>query len=146
MDTTTKPVTKAEQTRRDKTEAIEKLRKFLPPGSTLYTVLRHVSRSGMLRHIDAYTFVDGIKLYLSGYIATAVGYSRTHDGALKANGCGMDMGYEVMYNTARTIYGDSFPCTGGDKCPSNDHNNGDREYTKGKPHSDGGYSLRHEWI
>lgn len=149
-ETNVKPITKAqskaEQKRFDRAASVEKLRKFLPPGSTVYTVLRHVSRSGMMRHIDAYAFVDGVKLYLSGYIAQAVGYTRTHEGAIKSQGCGMDMGYEIMYNTARSIYGESFPCTGEDRCPSNDHNNGDRTYTKGKPHSDGGYALRHEWI
>ena len=43
-------MTKAQQAERD--EAREKLRKWLKPGDTVYTVLRHVSRSGMMRTIQ----------------------------------------------------------------------------------------------
>lgn len=35
----------------DKAHAIQMLRKFCPPGTTVYNVLRHVSASGMTRHI-----------------------------------------------------------------------------------------------
>lgn len=31
-------------------------------------------------------------------------------------------------------------------CPSNDHVNGDRNYSPDHIHSDGGYALRHRWL
>jgi hypothetical protein len=42
-------MTKAQQAER--TEAIDKLREWIKPGDTVYTILQHVSRSGMSRHI-----------------------------------------------------------------------------------------------
>lgn len=40
--------------KKDQAEAIARLRELLPPGATAYSVLRHVSRSGMQRQIDFY--------------------------------------------------------------------------------------------
>ena len=42
----------------EKTEAIERLRKILKPGDRVYTILRHVSRSGMQRVIDVFAMSD----------------------------------------------------------------------------------------
>ena len=44
-------MTKAQMAERD--EAIANLREILKPGDTVYTILRHVSKSGMSRVIDA---------------------------------------------------------------------------------------------
>ena len=38
----------------DRQEAVKELRKMIRPGQTVYTVLRHVSRTGMSRGIDVY--------------------------------------------------------------------------------------------
>src|ERR1041385_1100887 len=38
----------------EKGEAVKRLRKYVRPGSTVYIVLRSVSRSGMSRRIDFY--------------------------------------------------------------------------------------------
>lgn len=65
--------------------------------------------------------------------------------ALVVNGCGMDMGFHVVYELGYTLYGrDGFICIG-ERCPSNDHSNGDRDYTP-HAHTDGGYALRYEWL
>lgn len=135
-----------------KAEAIARLKKILKPGDAVKCVLRHVSSSGMSRRIDFYHINrKGEMIYLSGYISTACGItrSRTKDG-LVVSGCGMDMGFHVVYELARTLWPKGCPCIG-KKCRSNDHSNGDRDYTphtKSKPHmhDDGGYALRHEWI
>ena len=42
--------TKAQQA--EQTEALKRLRAWIKPGDTIHCVLRHVSRSGMLRVID----------------------------------------------------------------------------------------------
>ena len=73
--------------------ARETLRELLPPGTTVFTVLRHVSRSGMSRSIDAYlvTEHDGQPdhRWLSRLISKATGISfDERREALKMNGAG----------------------------------------------------------
>lgn len=130
-------------------ESLERLRELLPPGSTVHCVLRHVSRSGMCRWIDLFTFEpDGAKTYLSGY-AWNVGIGegqhpndqRDSRGGLRISGCGMDMGFALTYQLSRTLYPEGFACAG-ERCPSNDHSN----RVERKHHPEGGYALRHAWI
>ena len=69
--------------------------------------------------------------------------------ALAVGGCGMDMGFHVVYSLARALYhkrdgSPGWQCIG-KHCPSNDHTNGDRNYEP-HPHSDGGYALTQRWI
>ena len=129
--------------------AIGQLREMLKPGDTVYCTLRNVSRSGMSRQIDFYAnpydSVTGRNEFrcISGLVADALDYPTTERGALKVGGCGMDMGFAVVYNLSRALYPDGFKCIGTKKrCPSNDHSN--REHNK--HHKDGGYALRHSWM
>ena len=107
-------------------------------GNNVYCVLRGVSRSGMTRYIDFYTFTpntQGItKFYLTYKICAILGYPLTSDNGLKVEGCGMDMGFAVIYDLGRTLYptGDGKTITG---------RNGDTE-----PETDGGYIIKHEWL
>lgn len=155
----------------DQADALTALRRYLAPGSTLYTIVKHVSRSGLQRSIAAYAIRDGEPQWLSGYIASA-GIAR-RDNARDANvvhGCGMDMCFWLTYEVSRALWPEGFGCIGkpddvsyathttraiqAQACPSNDHSNGDRDYTphvgpthSGVPgdghwHLDGGYALR----
>lgn len=111
----------------DRAEAVERLRNYLRPGDTVTCVLRSVSRSGMSRRIDFYKFAaDGgavVKLYLSGLIGTALGWSCGRDG-LRVQGCGMDMGFHVVHELGYALFG---------RCerPENERGN---------------WPLRHEWL
>ena len=131
-------MSKATVKQAEQAEAIKQLRKYLKPGDTVYCVLRHVSSSGMTRRIDF--FKPGKKdqgmIFLSGYIATACGYrrSRNHDGLI-VGGCGMDMGFSVVYDLARTIFPKGFKVKGRGR-------NGD---TSGWD-NDGGYALSSRWL
>lgn len=115
-------------TQQEKQEALENLRRILKPGDTVFGIVRSVSRSGMSRTIDFFAFkakgddepgrkhcgeVD--RFYLSGYIASALGYSRDKWGAIKISGCGMDMVHHVVYNVGYALFKDGFgvPC---EKC------------------------------
>lgn len=136
-------------------EAIERLREWIAPGSEVYTILRHVSRSGMSRSIS----VAGIeeedgrrRIFDYDYnVARALGERIDRErGGVKVAGCGMDMGFHLVYSLSRTLFPDGFGCVG-KECPSNDHSNGDRDYarhTKRRPHwhSDGGYAIRQRWL
>ena len=126
-------------------EAIERLSQLLKPGDTVWTAVKHVSRSGMQRTIACYLFVDNEPRWISRTVqrATDNGWDDKRDG-VKIGGCGMDMGFELIYQLSSTIWTDGFFCIG-DGCPSNDHTNGDRSYVP-HPHRDGGYCLRQRWL
>lgn len=135
-----------DMTKREKDESRQEslawLRANIKPGETLYTVLRHVSRSGMSRRIDVYAMRPDGLLYLSGH-AEAVGIGKRHPSGqgLRVDGCGMDMGFAIVYELSHALWPDGFNCIG-KGCPSNDHSNGERS----RKHRDGGYALRHAWV
>lgn len=132
-------------------EAIDRLKVWIKPGDTLFTQLKSVSRSGMSRVIQVVKIEcnpdrqEPDVLYLGYNVAQAcdMKYDREREG-VKIGGCGMDMGFALVYDLARVLFADSFECIG-EGCPSNDHSNGDRNYTPHK-HSDGGYSLKQRWL
>lgn len=92
---------------------IESLRKWFPKGSTVYTILRKVSASGMSRQISIVALlVDGEKvvdLHPNYAVAAVTGFrlnsKGSHD-ALIVGGCGMDMGFHVVSRLAEVLYGD----------------------------------------
>jgi hypothetical protein len=152
---------------RDRDEAREKLREWIKPGDTVYCVLRHRSASGMSRVIDFKT-VDcsdqGAKRFPDrvGHVgwltakATGYSYDQKREG-VKVGGCGMDMGFAVVYDLAAALYGDGYECLGdGSRCPSNWHINSYEDeqgvthpapfYERStEPHRDG-YALKHRWL
>jgi hypothetical protein len=121
-------------------ESIEALRLQIKPGDIIWKTVRHVSRSGMYRAIDAYVIHDSEMLRYSWAIANAIGarYDKNHE-AIGMSGCGMDMRFEVVYLLGQALFPEGFECVG-DKCPSNDHSNGDRDRTP-HHHESGGYAL-----
>lgn len=163
-------MTKKEQS--EQNEARETLRGILKPGQTVYTILRHVSRSGMQRSISLLVQEpDGMR-EISYLVARAMDYKIDRDrGGIKAGGCGMDMGFSLVYNLGYCLYPDGYGCAG-ERCQSSDHTNGDRDYTRhesakaeqalaqrvagfvtataseqtGHWHRDGGYAFRHLWL
>lgn len=129
----------------------EGLRVRLPPGTTVHTNLRHVSASGMSRCIDVRLFKadstqpNGVAVHwLSYWVAHVCGY-RFDDktDSVRVGGCGMDMGFAIVYALSRKLYPKGFDCIG-KGCPSNDHHNHGDE--NNKHHADGGYALRHAWF
>ncbi len=104
-------------------EALESLRNMLPEGSKVYTLVTSVSRSGMSRTMRLMTIdKDGDRRNITHMVACALHYGTKNVGGwdcLKVEGCGMDMGFSVVYNLASAIFG---------------HENR------------GGYKLKQEWI
>jgi hypothetical protein len=78
-------------------ESIVHLRTILKPGDTVYTVLRHVSRSGMSRNVDLYVIEDGNPMWVSAYVGHAIGTPQSRknweltgaDGRWMWHGCGI---------------------------------------------------------
>ncbi len=88
-------------------EAIKQLKKILRKGDTVYSVLRHVSRSGMMRHISFYAIKGNKPVFLDGHIEAVTSYKRVPMGkgeGLKVSGCGMDMGFSVVYNLSCILF------------------------------------------
>ena len=135
----------------DREQALRLVHELVKPGDTLYTVLRHVSRSGMQREISTFiTPADGVPRCLDWHVSRIIGERiGKHDGVV-IGGCGMDMGFQMVYLLSSAMFPDGFTCTGKNEkehryCPSNDHSNGDRNYRPHK-HSSGGYALKQRWM
>jgi hypothetical protein len=102
-----KRLTKAEGQRLERERAKAELRKLLTPGSTVNCILRHCSRSGMRRHISLLVGDSDI----THLAALAMVEKRADDGGIKVDGCGMDMGFHLVYSLGRALFPDGF-------CPS----------------------------
>ena len=138
------------QKEKDRLEAYNELREILKPGDTVYTTLEHVSRSGMQRVIRVFVFHDNQPYNLTYKVAKLLDYKEDpkHDYGLKVGGCGMDMGFSVVYNLSSALYRESgYECLElkGLRCPSNFHVN-TRDKTKTEPIHHDGYALRHRWL
>ena len=165
-------MTKAQQRERDdaKAKLLDPVDGYgIKPGDTIYTVLRHKSASGMSRSISLFMIRNGEPVDIDYRAAQLLGDKIDNNhGGIKIGGAGMDMGFALVYNLSRSLFPNTYYCdicgegpwaychgtnnrqVGGfmcigQGCPSNDHNNGDRDYTPHQ-HSDGGYALRHRWM
>lgn len=123
--------------KQDKEEAIKMLRKLCPPGTTILCILEHVSRSGMTRHIK---FYNEKMDFLSGYMSNALEMTRSRRGdSLVVTGCGMDMGFSVVYTLSYVLHGDKDK--GADAIASSGH-----PFKARRGHYRAGYSLSHRWL
>jgi hypothetical protein len=146
-------MTKAEEKRRETEQAKIRLMDLLNDTGHVYTVLNHVSSSGMTRHISCYVAVviqhtkKPAIVNITWYISKMLDLKRSrNNGGLVVGGCGMDMGYHIVYSLSSALYKNGFKCFGKD-CHSNDHVNGPCKRIKGrKHHKDGGYALTQEWL
>ena len=101
-------------TKEETAEAIGRLLSELTPGRTVYTKITHVSRSGMSRSIECYLAQGRDNLTditWSLARATNARLDPRHGGIIMG-GCGMDMGFALVYNLGRTLYPNGVPCTG----------------------------------
>ena len=139
---------KAQTAERD--AAITQLLEWVKPGDTVFTVLRHVSRSGMQREIGVVLLSPGtngrrMDRHPNYAVAAALGLKLSKNGdAVKVDGCGMDMGFHLVYELGAALWPNGYTCTG-PGCQSNAHTNGDRDYTP-HMHGDGGYALQQRWL
>jgi len=105
-------MTKAQTAERK--QAIEQLREWIKPGDTVYTILDNVSRSGMSRAIRVVLLEchDGQAntRHPNWAVGKALGLrhwkrnGREQD-ALVVGGCGMDMGFHLVYELSHVLYG-----------------------------------------
>ena len=79
-------------------EAIKELGSILNdiPSDTIYTVIRHVSSSGMQREISVKMIDAGRIIHLDYLVGEALGIKSGSHNGLKLRGCGMDMGFHLV--------------------------------------------------
>lgn len=137
------PMTKKAQAAQEREEAIARLRKVLKPGSTVRTILRHRARSGMFQVISlviigkAHTGKPEIWC-IDGDACTILDrkYHSKHEG-IPMGGCGMDMGFHLVYSLSRALFPKGFKVPKGKTGRNGDTSGWD---------NDGGYALNHRWL
>ncbi len=130
MDTATKQKTKAQLKREAEAEALNSLREWMPKGTVVYTILRHVSASGMSRDISLVVFPKDSQypIHPNYSAAKALGWrlvARNGSTCIRVGGCGMDMGFHLVHTISSKLY-------------AWDEN--------GKYVSEGAYALKHSWL
>lgn len=100
----------------EKQEQIARLREWMPEGSTVYTILRHVSASGMSRDISLVVpWIDEngkVGFIHPNYIVSDLLGDRlvrkNGNDAIRVGGCGMDMGFHLVYTLSHVLYGNGY--------------------------------------
>ena len=123
-------ITKTQQKKLDYDYAKKQLLEyFVKEGDTIYTVLRSVAPSGMSRTMSLKVAKNGKIQDLTYYASVVLDYPLVEvngSRALRVGGCGMDMGFHVVYSLARGLFRDKY---------------------EGQPDAvDAGYSLSQAWL
>ena len=121
-----------------KAQALTGLKKIIKPGTTIYTKLESVNSSGMSRRISLFVVLPKTKTApasianISHDAALVTGYRLSDKGGIIAQGCGMDMGFALVYALGKALWPKGTPKSHGMR--------------NGKPDKAGGYALKHEWL
>ena len=89
-------------------QLISTLREWMPEGTTVYTILRGVSRSGMQRIISPIVFQNGEPIFPESNIAKLLGWNLAKDQGIKVTGAEMDMGFHLVYTLSQALYGEGY--------------------------------------
>lgn len=124
-------------------DAILHLRARLPAGSEIGVILRHVAPSGMKRWLSLVVVWDGKIQDITYLAAQALGdklVDKHGSNTIAMGGCGMDMGFALVYNLSRVLFPAGFiPADAGLRYGRN-----------GTPatalDTDGGYALKARWL
>lgn len=122
----------------EQNEAFETLHKMLKPGDTVYTIVERVSKSGMSRVIRVVLMKCGdnnepYTLHPNYSISKLLGLTRPEKcEGMKIDGCGMDMGFQIVYLLGMALWPNGTPEPHGTR--------------NGEPDNNGGYALKHRWL
>lgn len=139
---------------------------FITPGQTIHCILRHVAKSGMSRRISLFIIQNGEPRNITGTAAVAMDRTLNRDEfSIVVGGCGMDMGWHLVYSLSRCLFPDGFgikasadsagysptqttPATkeeAAELVSKGYHFHGRNGDTSGWD-NDGGYALTHNWL
>jgi hypothetical protein len=136
--TTEKRLTKKEIEANEVSEIKARLLKILNGNRRIYTNLKRVSSSGMSRHISLHIANGNEITDITWYAGKILGYKHSSDtGGLVVGGCGMDMGFAVVYSLSRMLFPDGFKLVNGEYGRNGDKSGYD---------NDGGYCLKQQWL
>lgn len=81
---------------------------LLPKNTTIYTILRRVSKSGMKRIIDMFYVENGEPVMIHFRTNKVFQQRKNHEGDVgyTVSGCGMDMGFHLVDSLNRTVFPD----------------------------------------
>lgn len=127
-----KTLTRAEGAKIYRAQVLAETKKKVKPGQKIYCTLRSVSSSGMSRRISLHTIHKGELIPLDHAASILTGRTLSNKGGIVCNGCGMDMGFDLVYSLGYAIWPKGTPKPHGTR--------------NGQPDKDGGYSLKHVWI
>ena len=100
---------------------------------TVWTVLTHVSSSGMSRSIRCLYLGSGEPHDITHHVARLIGAKIDEkNGGLKMGGCGMDMGFAAVYQLGSALWPNGTP---------GPHSTRNRE-----PDTCGGYAILQRWL
>jgi len=118
-----KTLTKKQEREQEGESAKDFLRKVFASqeNPTAWTILKWVSGSGMSRDMKVCTNYEERVIDITWYVsrASSVGQLKERNGqrVVRVGGCGMDMGFHLVYSLSLSLYG-----------------------------LEGGYKIRHEWL
>ena len=104
-------LTKKQEKEQDQQKAKDFLLKVFASqeNPTVWTILKSVSTSGMSRDMKVITQYEGRVIDLTWYVsqASSVGQLRERNGqrVVRVGGCGMDMGFHLVYSLSIALYG-----------------------------------------
>lgn len=127
-----KQLTRAEGEKLYRAQVLKEAKRKIKPGQKIYCTLRHVSSSGMQRRISLHTVYKGELIPLDHTAAILTGRTLSDKGGIVCNGCGMDMGFDLVYSLGYSIWPKGTPKAHGTR--------------NGEPDKAGGYALKHSWI
>jgi len=89
-------------------ESEEKLKELIEKADyKMYTILNYVNRMGTVRHITTYVIIQNEPIKCDWWVARVTGSPLKVDGVI-VEGCGADMGYELVYNISLRLFGDGY--------------------------------------
>ena len=88
----------------ERNEAINRLREVIENGDTVYTNLKSVSKSGMLRHIQVLTIKNNRPTNWTHLVSIALDMKHRRELGLRVGGCGMDMGFYVVNYLSKVLF------------------------------------------
>lgn len=129
------------QTKEEIKQDIKDLKRLIGRKYEVRTKVNHVSQSGMTRHISCYVVHKG-EIHCIDYLVSRVIEWRQHDnGGIVVGGCGMDMGFHLVYTLSRIMYPKGFKSS--TRNMLNGMNPKAKDYGWDK---DGGYRLTQRWM
>ena len=89
---------------------------------------------------SVYAILDNEPFFLSGYVGRILGYTRAKTGGVRVSGCGMDMGFHLVYALSSALFPEGFiPAEAGHTYGRNGTDPHERD-------PDGGYALNQKWL